>query len=115
MGETRIGRSISIAGEISGDDDIAVVGSVEGQLEIQGKVTIERRAIVRGGIIARAVEVMGEVEGPVRGTERIELREDSSVIGDIRAPRILMADGARFEGNVHMDRTAGDRREEDET
>lgn len=108
MSGTRIGRTLVITGELASNDDVTVVGRVDGALTVQGTLDVERRGRVRGPVRARQVEISGEVEGPVTAEQRVEIRAEGLVVGDIRAPRILIADGARFEGTVHMDRARGD-------
>jgi len=108
MSATRIGRSIVVTGAIETPEGVVVEGRVEGSIVARGHVDVDRRGVVRGDIVARTLDVEGEVEGPVTATDRIEIRADGTVIGDIRAARILIADGARFEGTVHMDRSRDD-------
>lgn len=116
MGETRIGRGHVVSGELTSTDDLTVHGAIDGNVETAGRVLVERRARVQGGVLGKTVEVSGTIEGPVRAAERIEIRPEGTVLGDIRAPRILISDGARFQGNVHMDRTTSDEAgEEDES
>lgn len=113
MGQTRIGRSMRLTGEIEGQDDVVILGAVDGPIRVLGRLVVERRGSVRGECHARSVDVRGEIDGPVQASERIEIRPEGAVLGDLTAPRVLIADGARFEGQVHMERT-DDRSEEDE-
>jgi cytoskeletal protein CcmA (bactofilin family) len=97
-----------LRGEIECPGDLAIQGTVEGPIEAQGRVWISRRGAVRGEVRARSAEVAGELEGSLSALERIEIKPDGRVTADLRAPRILIADGARFEGRVFMDRVEDD-------
>jgi len=108
MNETRIGRTMFVRGDVESSGDLRVLGRLHGDVRAAGRVTIERRAELHGSIEARRVDVTGLVQGPVRATERIEVKTDATVLGDLFAPRILIADGARFEGTVHMERRGSD-------
>lgn len=108
MSTTRIGRTLVVTGELHSDDDVTVLGQVDGAVTARGAVDVDRRGRVRGPVRARQVDVSGEVEGPVHADERVEIRAEGSVLGDLRAPRVLIADGARFDGTVHMDRARSD-------
>lgn len=114
MGTTRIGATLSIEGELSAADDVTVSGRLRGKIESRGRVLVERGARVEADIAGRAAEVHGELVGDVSCAERVELKPEAAVAGNIRAPRILIADGARFRGNVDMGGGADARRGEDD-
>ena len=105
MGETRLGRSLHVTADIQSADDVIVLGVVDGEISSDANVIVEVGGTVNGGILARSIEIAGEVSGPIRASERIDIRAEASVMGDVRAPRILLADGAKLEGSVHMDRS----------
>lgn len=101
-----IGPSISIKGEVMGDGDLLVQGSVEGTLKLtRGKstVTVGREGRVKAHIHARVVEVEGRVEGDLHGDERVVLRRSATVVGNIFTPRIALEDGCKFRGAVEME------------
>ena len=85
MSGTRIGPGVRVDGDIAGSDDLLVLGHVQGRVEVAG-----------------SVRVHGELDGDVEAGERVELGAESRVSGNIRARRILIADGARFTGSVDM-------------
>ncbi|MCA9690767.1 MAG: polymer-forming cytoskeletal protein [Nannocystaceae bacterium] len=103
MASTVIGSSIVVDGEIAGDEDLVVRGSIKGKIHVQGKVEVESGANLEASIEAGAVVVAGSVAGDLSAAERVELCADSTVIGDIRSPRILIAEGASFKGSVDME------------
>lgn len=103
MANTVIGSSIVIDGEISGDEDLVIQGTVKGKISVKESLYVERSGVVEADIETQNVEVSGKVTGNINASEKVELKTDCRVIGDIKAPRILIADGASFKGNVEMD------------
>ena len=101
--ETRVGRAMLVRGDVESTGDVRVFGRVEGDVRADGRVMIERRGEVHGAIVGRRVDVAGTLVGPAHAAERIEVRLDAVVVGDLFAPRIVIADGARVDGVVHMD------------
>jgi len=102
-GQTVIGTSIVIDGEISGDEDLVIQGTVKGKVALKESLFVESSGVIEADIETANVEVSGKVTGNIAATEKVELKADCKVVGDIRAPRILIADGAVFKGNVDMD------------
>ncbi len=103
MANTVIGSSIVIDGEITGDEDLVVLGTVKGRISLRENILVESSGTVEADIETATITINGTVTGDVHASERIELRNDCRVVGDIRAPRILIADGASFKGNVDME------------
>jgi cytoskeletal protein CcmA (bactofilin family) len=102
-GQAVIGRSITIRGEVTGDEDLVIQGRVDGSVDlIQHSVTVGPEGQVKANINGRVVTVEGRVEGNVTGEEQVVLRKSSWVQGDIRAPRVVLEDGAHFRGGVTM-------------
>jgi cytoskeletal protein CcmA (bactofilin family) len=98
-----IGRSITIHGEVTGDEDLLIQGRVDGSVNLkQHSVTIGREGEVKAGIIGRVITVEGSVEGNLTAEEQVILRSSARVQGDIAAPRVVLEDGARFRGGVDM-------------
>ena len=102
MASSIIGSSMVIDGEVGGDEDLVVQGTVRGRLSSGRTLIIEAGAVVEAEIRAKVVEIAGHVIGNVQATERVELKSSACVVGDIRAPRINIAEGASFKGNVDM-------------
>jgi len=103
MANTVIGSTIVIDGEISGDEDLVVLGTVKGRISLRENILVEQSGVVEASIETATITVNGSITGDIRATERVELSANCQVVGDIRAPRILIADGAAFKGNVDMD------------
>lgn len=98
-----IGPDISINGRVSGDDEVFVFGTVEGNVALESTLTVEESGSVVADIDVDAVVVRGEVNGEVVARQTIELADGSRVTGNLRAPRIIIEEGAQFQGNVDMD------------
>jgi cytoskeletal protein CcmA (bactofilin family) len=103
MGNTIIGSSIIVDGEISGEEPLTILGTVKGKIAVAQNLNVENGATVEANIEAQALIVSGRLTGNVMARERVELRADAKVVGDVKAPRIVIADGASFKGNVDMD------------
>jgi cytoskeletal protein CcmA (bactofilin family) len=103
MANTVIGSTIVIDGEITGDEDLVVQGTVKGRVSLRENIVVEESGVLEANIETSTITIHGTVTGDVQASERAELKSNCRVVGDIRAPRILIADGASFKGNVDMD------------
>lgn len=102
----RLGPSLHIKGEISGSEDLLLEGSVEGLVQLdERKLTVGATAKVTADIIAREVVVYGTVKGNLRAKDRIEIKKDGSVNGDLTTARIMIEDGAYFKGSIEIDKS----------
>lgn len=100
-----IGKSVNIKGELNGSEDLTVEGHVEGKIELKDHVlTIGPHGRIKAEIFAKAVVVLGEVTGNISASEKVDIRENGSVDGDVVAPRVAIAEGAHFRGSVDMQR-----------
>jgi len=112
-GTARLGASLHIKGEITGNEDLVIDGSVEGLVQLEDrKLTVGASARVTADIISREVVVYGNVKGNLRARDRIEIKKDGSVVGDLTTARIMIEDGAYFKGSIEIDK-AGDVNGED--
>jgi cytoskeletal protein CcmA (bactofilin family) len=103
-----IGKSVVIKGELNGSEDLTVEGHVEGRIELKDHVlTIGPNGKIKAQVFAKAVIVLGEVNGNVTASEKVDIRDGGSVDGDIIAPRVAIAEGAHFRGSVDMQRKGG--------
>jgi cytoskeletal protein CcmA (bactofilin family) len=100
---TVIGTSIVIDGEISGGEDLVILGTVKGKIALKESLFVEGSGVIEADIETANVEVSGKVTGNINASDKVELKADCKVVGDIRSPRILIADGAMFKGSVDMD------------
>jgi cytoskeletal protein CcmA (bactofilin family) len=102
-----IGKSVVIKGELNGSEDLTIEGHVEGKIELRDHVlTIGPNGRIRAEVFAKSVIVLGEVSGNVTATEKVDIRDNGSVDGDIISPRVAIAEGAHFRGSVDMQRAA---------
>jgi cytoskeletal protein CcmA (bactofilin family) len=102
-----IGKSVVIKGELNGSEDLTIEGHVEGKIELKDHVlTIGPNGRIKAQILAKSVIVLGEVNGNVTATEKVDIRDGGSVDGDIISPRVAIAEGAHFRGTVDMQRKA---------
>ena len=100
-----IGKSVVIKGELNGSEDLTVEGHVEGKIELKDHVlTIGPNGKIKAQVFAKAVIVLGEVNGNVTASEKVDIRDGGSVDGDIISPRVAIAEGAHFRGTVDMQR-----------
>lgn len=98
-----IGKSITIKGDLSGDEDLVIEGDVEGRVDLpNNQVTIGADGRVKADVHAQAVVVVGRVTGNVSGVERVEVQDSGVVDGDVKAPRLAVQEGALLNGNVEM-------------
>jgi cytoskeletal protein CcmA (bactofilin family) len=98
-----IGRSLQIKGEVIGSESLYIDGKVEGAITLHGsRVTVSRDAQVSANIIAREVVVFGKVSGNITASDRVDLRSEASVTGDVTAQRITIGDGAFFKGGIDI-------------
>jgi cytoskeletal protein CcmA (bactofilin family) len=99
-----IGASISVLGELAGDEDLTILGRVEGKINLpQHTVTVGQSGRVKADIHARVVSVAGEVHGNLVAGEQILVRKTATMLGNLTAPRVGLEDGCCFRGSVEME------------
>ena len=98
-----IGKSVIIKGELSGSEDLTIEGHVEGRIDLKDNVlTIGPNGKIKAEVFAKSVVVLGEVTGNVTASEKVDIRDNGSVDGDIASPRVAIAEGAHFRGSIDM-------------
>ena len=103
-----IGKSVVIKGELTGSEDLTIEGQVEGTIQLRDHVlTIGPNGKIKAQLFAKTVIVLGEVAGNVTASEKVDIRDNGSIDGDIIAPRVAIAEGAHFRGSVDMQRKGG--------
>ena len=103
-----IGKSVVIKGELNGSEDLTIEGHVEGKIELKDHVlTIGPNGRIKAAVFAKAVIVLGEVHGNVTASEKVDIRDNGAVDGDIVSPRVAIAEGAHFRGTVDMQKKSG--------
>lgn len=102
--QAAIGPSISIVGDITGDEDLTILGRVQGKIDLpQHTVTVGESGHIEADIHAKVVSVAGEVRGNLVAGEQILIRKTATMLGNLTAPRVGLEDGCRFRGSVDME------------
>jgi cytoskeletal protein CcmA (bactofilin family) len=99
---TVVGPSILINGNLQGDEDLMVLGRVEGSINLTKTINIAESGIVKAEITVKNAVVSGVVVGNITASDSVEITEAGRMVGDIRAPRVIIVDGAHFRGAVDM-------------
>ena len=100
-----VGKSVVIKGELNGSEDLTIEGQVEGKIELKDHVlTIGPNGKIKAQVVAKALVVLGAVNGKIAVSEKVDIRDGGSVDGDIVSPRLAIAEGAHFCGSVDMQR-----------
>ena len=103
--QATIGKSLVIKGEVTGSEALYIDGRVEGSINLPGnRVTVGRNGVVSANISAREVVVIGKVKGNMTASDRVDIRNEGSLTGDVIAARISIEDGAYFKGGIDIQR-----------
>ncbi len=101
--QATIGKSLVIKGEVTGSESLYIDGRVEGSINLAGnRVTVGRNGIVNANISAREIVVLGKVRGNLQASDRVDIRTEGSLTGDVIAQRISIEDGAFFKGGIDI-------------
>ncbi len=101
--QATIGKSLFIKGEVSGSESLYIDGKVEGAINLPGnRVTVGRNGQVAANVIAREIVVLGKVRGNCQASDRVDIRSEGSLTGDVIAARISIEDGAFFKGGIDI-------------
>jgi len=110
VAETRIGKAVLIKGQIYSKEDLFLDGQVEGGIELPGsRLTIGRNGKVQANITAREVDVQGSIQGDIEARDKITIRSNANVIGNLKSASISIEDGAYFKGSIDIVRPAADK------
>ena len=102
-GSATIGKAVAIKGQIFSREDLMIDGEVEGTVEAhEHRVTIGPNGRVQAGVKAREIVVLGAIHGNVEAVEKIDIRKDARLVGDIKTARIVIEDGAYFKGSIDI-------------
>lgn len=111
-----LGATIVVKGEISSEEDLQIDGKVEGPISLRGsRLTVGRTAQLNSEINAREVIVYGNAAGNLRARDRVEIKKDGQVIGDITTTRISIEEGAYFKGHIEIERSSQSSSQESKT
>ncbi len=98
-----IGKSLQVRGEVRGSEDLIVDGFVEGTITLSGsRLTIGANAKVNANVAARDVIILGQLNGNIAATGRVELRSGATLVGDIQASRLSIEENSGFSGKVDL-------------
>lgn len=97
-----LGPNDRLIGELHIEGNLRVSGTLEGQIEATGDIEVAEAAKVKASVAGREVNVSGQVSGPVVASKKLVIGKSGSITGDVRVPRLVMADGASLSGNVQM-------------
>src|SRR5580700_968655 len=102
-GQAVLGKSVIVKGQILSREDLTIDGEVEGTVELQEhRLTVGPNGKVRASVKARELVVLGTIHGDVETTDKIDIRKEAKLVGDIRTARIVIEDGAYFKGNIDI-------------
>ncbi|HLX44460.1 MAG TPA: polymer-forming cytoskeletal protein [Bryobacteraceae bacterium] len=109
-GQAVLGKSVIVKGQIMSREDLTIDGEVEGTVELQEhRLTVGPNGRLTASVKAREIVVLGTVHGNVETTDKIEIRKDAKLVGDIKTARIVIEDGAYFKGNIDIVRAEAPR------
>ncbi len=103
-----IGAKTRIKGEITGDENVTVDGNVEGTIKITRDLRVGPSGTVRANVVAQSIVVAGELFGDCQASQRVHIEATGKITGNIRAPRVVIVEGATFRGNSDMSRREGE-------
>jgi cytoskeletal protein CcmA (bactofilin family) len=107
-GSASIGKAVMVKGQIYSREDLYIDGEVEGNVELaEHRLTVGPNGKVKAGIKAREIVALGNIQGNVEATDKVEIRKDARLIGDIKTARIVIEDGAYFKGGIDIIRNDG--------
>src|SRR6476659_6046388 len=103
QGSATIGKAVMVKGQIFSREDLVIDGEVEGTVELQDhRLTVGPNGKVAAGVKAREIVVLGSIHGNVEATDKIDIRKDARLVGDIKTARIVIEDGAYFKGSIDI-------------
>lgn len=103
MAGTVIGDGLTLEGELTGDDEVVVHGTLRGTLTTADAVSVAAGGVVEADITSSSISIAGQVTGNVTAQERVDIQAGGRLVGDVKAARFTIADGASFKGSVDME------------
>jgi len=98
-----IGKGIEIKGELRGEEDLIIEGRVEGTITLKKHLIVETTGVVVADVQTENITIKGQMNGNMAATDKVEFAANARVDGDVKSPRVVIEDGARFRGNVEME------------
>jgi cytoskeletal protein CcmA (bactofilin family) len=106
-GAASLGKNVTVKGQIFSREDLTVDGEVEGTIEChEHRLTIGPNARVQAGLKAREVVIYGSIQGNVEAADKIDIKKEAKLVGDIKTTRIMIEDGAYFKGSIDITKNA---------
>jgi cytoskeletal protein CcmA (bactofilin family) len=97
-----IAPGLFLRGELRGEDDLIIEGRVEGEITLKKHLTIETSGVIVADVQTQNITIKGEMRGNMTAADKVEIHEGARVVGNITAPRVVIAEGARFKGHIDM-------------
>ena len=105
--QATLGNTIIIRGELCGEEDLTIEGQIEGQINLKNHhLVVGKGGNISADVVAKSITIVGRMEGNLNAEERVEIKESGSLTGDIRAPRVVIEDGAKLKGCIDMNAEA---------
>jgi cytoskeletal protein CcmA (bactofilin family) len=105
--ETIIGNSITVSGQFTSKENVIVLGKIVGQIETTAEVLVEDVGTIEAEVMTLSIDVRGSVVGNVTATDRFEVHPSGKVVGDVRAPRVILSDGCKYRGHIEVTTSGG--------
>ncbi len=99
---TYFGQNLKVTGNVFGSGDLVILGSLDGEFDLKGKLQVAEPANITGTVKAGHVSVKGTIQGTITAIEKVHLDPTARVQGQINSPKISMMEGARFDGDINM-------------
>jgi cytoskeletal protein CcmA (bactofilin family) len=97
-----IAPGLFLRGELRGEDDLIIEGRVEGEITLKRHLTVETSGVIVADVQTQNITIKGEMRGNMAAKDKVEIHEGARVVGNISAPRVVIAEGARFKGHIDM-------------
>ncbi len=97
-----IAPGLFLRGELRGEDDLIIEGRVEGEITLKKHLTVETSGVIVADVQTQNITIKGEMRGNMTAEDKVEIHEGARVVGNITAPRVVIAEGARFKGHIDM-------------
>ena len=100
--ETIIGSTITVTGELKSGEDVMVCGKIAGRIETTADLVVEEGGSIEAEVVTHSIDVRGRIVGNVAASDRFEIHPSGNVVGDIRAPRVILTDGCKYKGRIEV-------------
>jgi len=101
--ETIIGSTINVNGELRSDENVMIHGKIVGRIEATADLLVEESGSIEAEVVTHSIDVRGRIVGDVVASDRFEIHPSGNMVGDIRAPRVILTDGCKYKGHIEVD------------